>query len=111
MSSRRDASFILGQKTKQLQRLFREMSECPYLSNPTLKIDLEYALLFYDCTIKDSKAGCAQCKEKALDDKTHLIAVKHTTAHGGEGIFSSPAKVFNHVKPEGLGRCLIIKGV
>lgn len=39
-------------------------------------------------------------------------ALQVTTATGGEGDFFSPhAMVFNLVKPEGLSRCLIIKGV
>ncbi len=38
-------------------------------------------------------------------------ALQVAAARGGEADFSPPAKVFNLVKPEGLSRCLIIKGV
>ena len=62
-----------------------------------------------------SQRGFAQCKEKALGDTAHLISAElsRLQRRGEEkGIFSvPPAKVFNLVKPEGLSRCLIIKGV
>lgn len=58
--------------------------------------------------------GFVQCKEKALGDTAHLISAKLSRLQQhreGKGIFFPPAKVFNLVKPEGLSRCLIIKGV
>lgn len=65
--------------------------------------------------LKESEGGFAQCKEKALGDTAHLISAKLSRLQQhmeGKGIFFfSPAKVFNLVKPEGLSRCLIIKGV
>lgn len=66
--------------------------------------------------LKESEGVClAQGKGIRWYSAPHLRqALQVTTAQGGEGeffFFPSPAKVFNLVKPEGLSRCLIIKGV
>lgn len=60
--------------------------------------------------------GFVRRKEKALADTAHLISAKlsRLQQHREEkGIFffTPLVKVFNLVKPEGLSRCLIIKGV
>lgn len=73
---------------------------------------LSISLLWVDLR---SQRGFVQRKEKALGDTEHLISAKlsRLQQRGEEtGIFVPPfAKVFNLVKPEGLSRCLIIKGV
>lgn len=65
--------------------------------------------------LKESEGICSvQGKGIRWYGAPHLRqALQVTTAQGGEGDFfsSPPAKVFNLVKPEGLSRCLIIKGV
>lgn len=63
--------------------------------------------------LKESEGVCwAQGKGIRWYSAPHLRqALQVTTAQGGEGDFSPPAIVFNLVKPEGLSRCLIIKGV
>lgn len=63
--------------------------------------------------LKESEGFCsAQGKGIRWYGAPHLRqALQVTTAQGREGDFFPPAKVFNLVKPEGLSRCLIIKGV
>lgn len=61
--------------------------------------------------------GFVRRKEKALADTAHLISAElsrlqqHREGKGIFFFFTPLAKVFNLVKPEGLSRCLIIKGV
>lgn len=57
--------------------------------------------------------GFGRREEKVLGDTTHLIsaAVCRLQQEGKEFILPPEAKVFNLLKPSGLSRCLIIKGV
>lgn len=63
--------------------------------------------------LKESDGVCSvQGKGIRWYGAPHLRqALQVTTAQGGHFFFLPPAKVFNLVKPEGLSRCLIIKGV
>lgn len=81
-------------------------------------VQLERQMYFKDFSfmsiLKESEGVCsAQGKGIRWYGAPHLRqALQVTTGQGGEGdFFFPPAKVFNLVKPEGLSRCLIIKGV
>lgn len=78
------------------------------------KRQMHFKYFSFMSVLKESEGFCsAQGKGIRWYGAPHLRqALQVTTAQGREGeFFFPPAKVFNLVKPEGLSRCLIIKGV